>query len=350
MKILIWARTFHPNVGGTEQVTWLLAREWVALGHEVRVLTRAVAAGPEDLGFPVLRRPGYRQILRQLRWCDVYYQAGLNLRGLWPLLPHPRPWFVTHHMPFTEPGRKPDFRARVARVAARFARGIAVSRAVAADVPGCVAVIHNPVADVFRPPPGVPRDRELVFVGRLIAQKGVHVLLDALDRLREAGRRPVLTVVGAGPEEAALRSQAARLGLAEQVAFAGMRRGADLAALLARHQVVVVPSLGSEGLGLAALEGIACGCVAVGSAVGGLPEAVGPCGVTVPDGDPEALAGALGELLGDPERMARFRAAAPAHLAPHQPRRVAEAYLRLMEQSLRARPSAAPARGPNETE
>ncbi|HEX8694171.1 MAG TPA: glycosyltransferase family 4 protein [Longimicrobium sp.] len=337
MKILIWARTFHPNVGGTEQVTWLLAREWVALGHEVRVVTRAAAAGPEDLGFPVLRRPGYREILRQVRWCDVYYQAGLNLRGLWPLLPHRRPWFVTHHMPITEPGQRPDFRARVARVAARRARGIAVSRAVAAVTPGCVAVIPNPVADVFRAPPGVPRDRELVFVGRLIAQKGGHVLLDALDRLRRAGRRPALTIVGAGPEEDALREQAARLGVAEQVAFAGVRRGADLAALLARHQVVVVPSIGSEGFGLVALEGIACGCVAVGSAVGGLPEAIGPCGLAVPDGDPAALAAALETLLADPDRRAALRARAPEHVAAHQPRRVAESYLQLMQPAARRR-------------
>jgi glycogen(starch) synthase len=99
----------------------------------------------------------------------------------------------------------------------------------------------------------------------------------------------------------------------------------------------LVPSVWHEPFGIVALEGIACGCAVVGTAGGGLPDAIGPCGVTVPNGDAAALAEAIAALLDDPDRIAAYRAAAPAHLARHRPRRVAEEYLRVMEQVVRRR-------------
>jgi glycogen synthase len=336
VKILIWAPAFPPSLGGTQQVTLMLAREWAALGHEVRVLTATPAAGPDRYPFRVVRRPGAPALLRAYLWCDVYHQAGLSLRGAWPLLLARRPCVVTYHMWLAPPGPL-RWRDRLKVAVGRRTTGFAISRAMAAHLPFPTRVMPNPYDDeVFRPIPGVPRDRDLVFAGRLVEHKGVGVLLDALALLRGAGRHPSLTVVGDGPDAPALRARAERLGLGAQVSFAGEQAPAAVARELNRHRVLVVPSLWPEPFGIVALEGIACGCVAVGSESGGLAEAVGPCGVTVPNGDAPALAAALAELLGDEERMARHRAAAPAHLARHRRRAVAEAYLRAMDEAMRA--------------
>jgi len=95
-------------------------------------------------------------------------------------------------------------------------------------------------------------------------------------------------------------------------------------------RILVVPSLWNEPFGIVALEGIACGLAVVGSAGGGLPEAIGPCGLTFPNGDAAALAARLAELLRRPGRIGELLAAAPAHLARHNPTAAARAYLAVM--------------------
>ena len=101
--------------------------------------------------------------------------------------------------------------------------------------------------------------------------------------------------------------------------------------LLNRHEVMVVPSVFPESFGVVALEGIACGCVIVGTNGGGLAEAIGPCGLKVLNGGVHALACALRHVLTSPSLRQRLRANARAHLAPMRADRVAGAYLSLLE-------------------
>ena len=100
--------------------------------------------------------------------------------------------------------------------------------------------------------------------------------------------------------------------------------------MLNRHRILVVPSSYNEPFGIVALEGIACGCAVIGTAGGGLPEAIGPCGLVVPNRDAAALAGAIERVLNDAELRAGFELAAPAHLDPHTVRHVSEAYLKVL--------------------
>jgi glycosyltransferase involved in cell wall biosynthesis len=87
-----------------------------------------------------------------------------------------------------------------------------------------------------------------------------------------------------------------------------------------------MPSRYDEPFGVAALEGIACGCAVVGSAGGGLPEAMGPCGLVFRNGSVEELADRLAQLLSDPGRLAQLRAGAAEHLAGHSSERIARLY------------------------
>ncbi|MEO6970615.1 MAG: glycosyltransferase, partial [Chthoniobacterales bacterium] len=161
------------------------------------------------------------------------------------------------------------------------------------------------------------------------------LLLEALVRLRARNLFPRLTLVGPGPERSAMEQLATRLGLADQVTFLGPKRDAELANLLVQHKILVIPSRYDEPFGVVALEGIACGCVTVGSAGGGLPDAIGPCGLTFPNGDIDALALALEKLLRAPEERRRLTAPASEHLAKFQPAVVAETYLGLFRSQLR---------------
>jgi glycosyltransferase involved in cell wall biosynthesis len=116
------------------------------------------------------------------------------------------------------------------------------------------------------------------------------------------------------------------------VTFAGEKVGGELAELMNYHQVIVIPSRWPEPLGIVALEGIACGCIAVGSKQGGLSEAIGNCGMTFRNGDSEELAARLAELLRDSTMREKFRTAAPLHLERFRAQTVAQRYLALLRE------------------
>lgn len=335
MKILFYSPAFLPHIGGLEINVANLASRIAKAGHEVAVVTRTEGKGPDDFPFRVIRRPSAWELLRWTRWCDVFHQANVSLRGLWPLLLVRRPWVASHHSWYCRTEGHIAWPDRLKRYLLRFAAAsISVSQAIADDLSTPSVVIPNPYRDeLFRRLPGVARTEELVFVGRLVSDKGMDVLLDALAMLAAEGLRPRLTVVGDGPERPRLEEQAARLGIAGQVGFLGTRTDTELVEVLNRHRVLVVPSLYREPFGIVALEGIACGCVVVGSAGGGLKDAIGPCGETFENGDAADLARVLGRLLRHPEIHAEYLGNAERHLARHKAERAAAAYLAEIEKA-----------------
>jgi glycosyltransferase involved in cell wall biosynthesis len=197
------------------------------------------------------------------------------------------------------------------------------------DVPS--VVIPNPYRDqLFRQLPGIDRTGELIFVGRLVSDKGIDILLEAMALLAHEGLVPSLTVVGDGPERPRLEEQARRLDILEQITFLGTRTSEELVELLNRHRILVVPSRYNEPFGIVALEGIACGCVVVGSSGGGLKEAIGPCGRTFRNGDTADLTRVLGDLLRHPEHDSDYRRQAQEHLALHRTERVIATYSQVL--------------------
>jgi glycosyltransferase involved in cell wall biosynthesis len=181
----------------------------------------------------------------------------------------------------------------------------------------------------------VTQDRDVIFVGRLVSDKGADLLLEALSVLKKTGFTPGLTITGEGPEESPLRLLVEQRGLTRQVTFTGMRSGADLSRLMAAHRVLVAPSRCNEGFGMVALEGAASGCVVIGSEGGGLVDAIGPCGFVVPKEDVQALAMAIQKTLASPSASADGEAACVLHLARHAPSRVSEAYLHTLKMAVR---------------
>ena len=340
MRILIYSRAFLPLVGGLELSVASMAAQFVRFGHEVVVVSTTPDGKDEDRPYAVVRRPSARTFLRWMRWCDVFHHANVSLRGLWPLLLVRRPWVVAHHSWYRRPDGRIAWQDRLKRFALRFAKGsISVSRAIADDLEMPSTVINNGYQDqLFRVLPDVDRGRDLVFVGRLVSDKGVDILLDALGILARHGRSPTLAVVGDGPERPALEAWAQRLGLADQVRFFGTQTGEDLVRILNQHRIMVVPSRYKEPFGIVALEGIACGCAVVGSASGGLKDAIGACGRVFPNGDPAALAEVLDDFLRNPAVVSDCIGGATEHLAAHTAAHVAQRYIEVFEAA--ARPAA----------
>ena len=160
--------------------------------------------------------------------------------------------------------------------------------------------------DVVRPfgvaePAAPPGTFSVLFLGRLVPSKGIHVLLEAASRARIR-----LVVAGHGPLEPTVKA-------APRVTYAGEVGDEERARLLAEASVVVVPSLGPDASPLVFFEALAAGIPAVLSDIGGLTElAEYGSAVLVPPGDPGALAEVLLALAGDPVRLEALRRAALA--------------------------------------
>jgi glycogen(starch) synthase len=329
MRLLISANAFYPAVGGYERVVFTIAHQLALRGHEVKVVT--FTPGEQDVDFPfeVYRSPRIRRLLELLRWSDIYLQNNVSFKLLWPILFCWRPLVIVHHGFYgSSTGASLSLRQRLKLLVTRFSTNLSVSKAVADTLPGKSYVVLNPYRDdIFLRKPSIPKNRDLFFVGRVVSDKGIDLLVTALAKLRARGLRPSLTVAGTGPEEPAIRRMVDELGLQELVTFAGSVSDENLNELLNAHKIMVVPSREAEGFGVVALEGIACGCVVVGSTCGGLPEAIGPCGKTFQNGDPSALAELLYDLLTHPETWKEYFVHARAHLDAHRPSVLTDRYL-----------------------
>jgi glycogen(starch) synthase len=335
MKILMSSHRFYPDIGGTEVHSAMLAHEFVKQGHELKLITQTpsepTSAQPDQFPFEVYRQPLNDQLLDLVSWCDVFFHNNISLRVAWAMLLRPKPWVIAHHTWMRQPDGTLGWQNILKRSLTLIATNIAISEAIANHIPGKSIIIGNPYQDdVFYKLPAIKRDRELVFLGRLVSDKGVDILLQALATLNEKGISPRLTIIGTGEEMENLQQLTQKLQLADQVEFVGHKHRDELVKLLNAHQIMVIPSRWQEPFGVVALEGIACGCVVVGSAGGGLKDAIGACGLTFPNGDAEALANILYDLLLQPDQLVLYRKNAPAHLANHRVEKVAGEYLKVL--------------------
>lgn len=152
---------------------------------------------------------------------------------------------------------------------------------------------------------------EILFVGRLVERKGVEVLVRALGLL-EGATDARLTIVGEGSREGRIRDVIGAEGLDGRVALAGRVSDAELAAAYGRASLFVLPAIvdakgDTEGLGVVLLEALRFGVPVIGSRAGGIPDIIidGETGWLVVPGDPEDLARAIDQALGDPREAAR---------------------------------------------
>lgn len=356
MRVLLpvfqWSRS-----GGLEAVTWEVARSLGALGAEVEVwsVTQAGAVEVEGIGARGLAPARGGRVARSLDarglWRgrlarEVARHAGrfdLVVAGHAALLPSIRRGLGDG------PGRIPCWAwahgievwgaagERLARDLAWADRVAAVSRFTRAQVapwvrPERLSLVHNPVdTALYNPGPAAP-GADLLVVGRLAraeAYKGHDVLLRALRPLEVRLGRPVtLRVVGDGDWRPDLQREAAALGVADRVDFAGRLPFAALVEAYRGCGVFAMPSRvdrrpktmwTGEGLGIVYLEAQACGRPAVASTEGGAPDTVlpGETGLLADPRDPGAVADAAASLLADPARAARMGAAGRRFVEAH---------------------------------
>jgi glycosyltransferase involved in cell wall biosynthesis len=145
----------------------------------------------------------------------------------------------------------------------------------------------------------------VAYIGRLVPEKGVNLLLDALSTLEGPW---YATIQGNGPAAAELKAQAARLGIQDAVTFRDAVPSTSMPDIYRDIDILVLPSRTKpnwvEQFGRVLIEAMASGVAVIGSETGEIPYVIGGAGLIFPEEDVEALRAALESLIRDPERRA----------------------------------------------
>ncbi len=334
MRICFYTEEAPPRLGGQAVVVDSLACQFLARGHEVMVLApwprRSAKPIPDATPYPVMRHPRFlskRWFLSAYRWwvaaahrrhrfdllhCHSIYPTGY-IAARCPTLAGV-PLVVTSHGDVSserfarQAGLPERYRLTLERADATIAISHFIEQRFKELCPAIRRIdrISNGVnaleyaLPALRPPdlPAPIRPHEyLLFVGRLVEQKGVDLLLEAFAR---ATQPPVhLVVAGAGSARVELEALATRLATSDRVHFLGVAEGEAKRYLYQNALCTVMPSRSFEGFGLVALESLAAGRPVVGSDIPGLREVIadGRTGILTPPDSAEGLAQTLSRVL-----------------------------------------------------
>lgn len=365
MRVLVLTDYFRPHIGGVENVVGEVVHWMARMGHMATVLTMRFGEEPpleDDGGVSVVRFPGLdltRSVKLQiavslplifgaLRAVRRQRPQVLNAHNLFyftslfgPVLKRTFhiPLVTTVHLAGVRTGSAfADALVRVyelslGRAVLRESDAvIAVSDAVADHLKG----MGVPASKVFTVPNGVdfdfftcaferrrPREFEILFLGRLVPNKGLRYFIEAARALAPAHPKARFVVIGDGPDKAAALEDVRTSGLSGCFEF--VDGVPDVRDAMKSAYAMARPSL-SEGMPLTVLEAMAAGVPVVAFSVAGTPEVVsnGETGLLVPPADSQELARALSQLMLDPQTARRIGDRARASVRQRSWRDVAE--------------------------
>ncbi|WAH37658.1 1,4-alpha-glucan branching protein domain-containing protein [Alicyclobacillus dauci] len=385
LRVLMLSWEFPPmTVGGLARHVYDLSRHLVARGCEVHVVTTAIGDYPLDElveGVHVHRV----QVLQPDGGEFVHFAFQLNLmmldrcrkligdEGYKFDLIHAHDWLVcqvattlkkTYNIPListvhaTEHGRNAGIHTDVQRhihhlewqLTYESRRVIVCSTYMQREIERIfslpwdkIDVLPNGVDRKLLQPPDLdgvlskePYARQdepmVVFIGRLVQEKGVQFLLSAVPSVLCEFPRARFVILGKGPYQGELMAQSARLGISDHVTFTGFAPDDTRNRILCAADVAVFPSV-YEPFGIVALEAMAAGTSVVVADVGGLSDIVqhDHNGLKVYPHDPESLAEQLKRLLRDKEFAKRLSAAAEEELVRFDWMQIAGNTIRLYE-------------------
>jgi len=358
MKLLIYSRSFAPDIGGVETIVRALAQGLEELRNpqgdhqfDVTVVTESRAQFEQpDVLFEVVRRPGIAGLYRLIRASDVVHLAGPALLPLFLAKIFRRRVVIEHHgyqsiCPNGLLLHLPDrsvcpghfmagnyrecvrcqshelstlgaIRSLLLMFPRRFlSRSADHNIAITNHVRQRVALPHSSVvyygisqSDADKCPASVQPPSKISFgyLGRFVPEKGIPVLLEATRQLAGKGFSFDVQLIGDGPERPRIEETITRMNLQNFVRLRGFLTGPALADALHRIHAVIVPSTWEEAAGLAAMEPMMRGKAIIASDIGGLGEVVADSGLKFPPGDAEALAGCMAQVLREPARIPRW--------------------------------------------
>lgn len=359
VKLLIYAHSWAPAIGGVEATTQTLAEGLsgsldgrLTDPIKVTLVTLTPAAGMDDSAFcfRVVRRPSLWKLVKLIRSADIVHLAGpalvplgigwlfkkrivLEHHGFQSICPNGQLFyeldesqcpghFMAHSYQKCLGCNSKNGKLRsLAILLSTFPRRWLCRRVLINVFPtewlGRVLQlnpgvrIYHGISDSESPlvniDPSVPT---FTFLGRLVSTKGAHVLLKAAHALRNEGFRIRINIVGRGPEREVLEKLSKDLDLENHVRFLGYASAGQLREILASTSAVVVPSLAGEVFGLVVLENMLRSRCLIVSDIPSFRELISDTGLLFQAGNASALASCMRQIVETPSLGVSFGLAA----------------------------------------
>jgi glycogen synthase len=338
MNILIGSYKFYPNVGGIEITTELLASEFVKKGHSVKVLTTTAETGDKIFKYEVIRNPVFFDLIRAFKWCDIYYLKNISIKLLWPFFIFKKPLVIRHECPPKKQGFTDIIKYLIKKVVMSASFNISVSKSTAEDWNVSSFVCGGPYdSNIFKRYSNIEKEKDLVFIGRLVSDKGLSVLLESLAILKKKNIYPITTIIGDGPEKEKSEREIHLKGMNMYVNFVGEKSQKTAAEIINSHRFIIVPSLWKEPFAIVTMEGMACGCIPIVSDDNGMAEAVGKFGYFFKRGDSVSLAEKIEDLLSRDFESRFLERELFCHVKKYYPDKVADMHLEIFINLLKKR-------------
>ncbi|RLE79812.1 MAG: hypothetical protein DRJ51_07050 [Thermoprotei archaeon] len=306
MRILLASEWFPPDLGGVASHVKDLAYSLACRGHEIFIVTREkpgrrepmfkiYGLRPKDIVEEILMNRGsLKKIVEKIEPDIVHAHHAFTpipllvlkaaiVKGVPTVLTNHSAYFYEYDsilktlgliaFPFKMIVRKVNKIIAVSRVAAKFIRTFAPKAS--------IEVIPNGVDTSIFKPEGSRKFRErfsadpmLLYVGRLVPRKGVHLLVDAMTIISKEVPEVKLVIAGSGPLYGMLIERAKIQGVSKFITFLGSVNRRDLPDLYRSSDMLIMPSIYGESFGMVALEGMASGVPVIASSTGGLKEII----------------------------------------------------------------------------
>ncbi|MCG3181234.1 MAG: D-inositol-3-phosphate glycosyltransferase [Phycisphaerae bacterium] len=352
MRVIQWAESYWPTVGGLENLLERLVPALIDRGHESIIISNQLSphlprqerhGRVEVHRFPFLRAVSTRdvalfaRIRRELSDLfvrfppDLVHLHDVGASALFLMsqrqanggpAPAARTAVTLHCVPAPLPVEGEGLLGQVLQTAdwvtGVSAAAVERARTLAPDIASRSSLIYNGLPAPAIEPSPLPFDPPLLLcLGRVVRGKGYDLAVSAMPAVLERCPTARLLISGDGPERAALRRQADDLGVGDAVELPGWvdATWSDPLATwrtVNRATMLLMPSrpdgIWQEGFGLSALQAMMMGRPVVAARTGGLVEVVvdNQTGLLVATDDADALAGAVGMILEHPDKARRL--------------------------------------------
>ena len=359
MNILIYSHAFAPQIGGVETYAMHLARGLAARDNGKAARVTVVTQSPQKtfddsaMPFAIARQPGILQLRKFIRESDVVHLAGPVIAPLVLALLAHKPIVVEHHgyqascpngLLLYQPTKtacpnhymRNEFSACLKCNASEsgwvasvkmlmltpprrwLCRRVNVNLCISKHVAGRLELPHSVVVYY-----GVPQTNEsltniqvaptsqnsgisnqptlsIAYVGRLVLEKDVPTIVEAVRVVQTSGYRVALKIIGDGPDRPRVEAAISAHTFDPPIAMTGYLSDDSLKNALNDAAVVVIPTIMEETAGLAVMEQLDRAKPVIVSDIGGLAEVAGDAGLKFPPGNASALAACLRQLVDDP--------------------------------------------------
>jgi glycosyltransferase involved in cell wall biosynthesis len=333
LKLLFITHKFYPDIGGIEVNSEILAGHFHQFGAQVTLLTWSKDEDKKTFPYNIVRNPSFKEVIKAHMWADIVFENNPTLKLSWPLIVTRKPNVVALRTWVSRMNGELAIQDKFKlNWLSRASKVIAVSEAIRKETYKDAVVIGNPYrSSLFQINSDIVKEKDFAFLGRLVSDKGVDMAIQMVANLSKKGYSTNLTIIGDGPEKESLIDLANKLGIKNNVTFAGVKRETELVDLLNAHRFLIAPSKWKEPFGNIALEGMACGCIPIVSDGAGLVDAAGSAGIVFERNNQKSLDHQVEQLLKNKGFELELRSKASMHLKKHEPKVVAQAYYDIIQ-------------------